>query len=117
MKSVLCVISEPPYASSHDLELMETAMVAAVFDFSVSVLFRDDGVWALLNDQDGSNIGRKTFEKLLQALPTYEIDHIYACAESLSKRGVKVGDSVTPLTYAGQAKLIAEHEAVVGAQA
>ena len=30
MKKLMCVISQPPYANSHVLELLETAMVAAV---------------------------------------------------------------------------------------
>ena len=92
-------------------------MVAAVFDFSVSVLFRDEGVWALLDDQDGSHIGRKTFGKVLQALPTYEIEDIYACESSLAERNVPASDAITQLTFAEQAKLIAEHDAVIGAQA
>ena len=52
MKKMLCVVSRPPYSGSHDLELIEAAMVGAVFDLKVSVLFRGEGVWALLEGQN-----------------------------------------------------------------
>ena len=117
---LLCVVSQPPYRNSHDFELVEVAMVAAAFDLPVGILFRDEGVWSLLPDQDGSSIGRKTLSKTLAALGTYEVDRIYACADSLSARGMQARElciDVEVLDHAAQAELIGAHDAVVIAQA
>jgi tRNA 2-thiouridine synthesizing protein C len=119
VKKLLCVVSKPPYAGSHDFELLEAAMIGAVFEFSVSLLFRDEGAWALLDHQDGSQIGRRTVGKLLKALPTYEVEDLYVCADSLDARGLSTDDlacAVEPLTLEQQADLIAEQDAVIGAQ-
>jgi len=120
MKKLLCVISQTPYSSSHDIELLEAAMVGAVFEFSVSVLFRDEGVWALLPDQDGTPIGRRTLGKLLKALPTYEIEDLYVCSESLGRFSLQAEallGNATTLKLEDQAELIASQDAVIGAQA
>ena len=53
MKQVMCVISKTPYESAHSLGLLEAAMVGAVFDFQVSLLFRADGIWSLVHGQHG----------------------------------------------------------------
>jgi tRNA 2-thiouridine synthesizing protein C len=117
---MLCIVSQPPYRSSHTLELIETAMVGAVFDFEVSVLFRDEGVWGLLQGQDATILSERTFSKVLGALPTYEINNIYACAQSMSSRGLSLDDLEMPvnsLDFDAQADLIAIQEIVIGAQA
>lgn len=120
MNKILCIISRPPYQGSHDLELIEAAMVGAVFDMQVSILFRDEGVWALLDGQDAGPLEQRTFSKVLSALPAYEVDKLYVCSESLNQRGVSPDQfciAATPLSVAEQQTLIAEHEAVLGAQA
>ena len=120
MNNILCVVSRPPYQGSHDLELLEAAMVGAVFDMQVSLLFRDEGVWALLDGQDASPLQQRTFSKVLSALPTYEVESLYVCAESLRERGLASAAlcmQVTPLSLAEQQQLMAEQHAVLGAQA
>ena len=119
MKSLLCIVSKPPYAGTHTLEVLETAMVGAVFDFKVSLLFRDAGVWNLLPGQDASDIGLRTLSNVLQALPTYEVDRLYVCAQSL--QALNIDSAELPVEHAvlspeEQAALIAEQDAVVGAQ-
>ena len=119
MNKILCVISRPPYQGSHDLELIEAAMVGAVFDMQVSILFRDEGVWALLEGQDASPLQQRTFGKVLSALPTYEVEQLFVCSESLEQRGISTDQfcvAATPLSAAEQQTLIAEQEAVLGAQ-
>lgn len=119
MKKILCVISRPPYRGSHTIELVETAMVGAVFDFSVSILFRDQGVWALASNQDASLLGKRTVGKVLSALPTYEIDTIYICKQSLQNSGLDFSSLILksrPLDYSEQAILFSEQDAILGAQ-
>ena len=119
MKRVLCIVSNPPYANSHSLELIETAMVSAVFDFKVSVLFRDEGVWSLLKIQNATPLGQRTLANILTALPTYDVEDIYVCANSADIRNLSPGDfavDTKPLSMTEQADLIAAQDAVIGAQ-
>ena len=115
---MLFIISQPPYANSHNAELLEAAMVGAVFDGEVSILFRDDGVWCLMPNQHGELIGQKTFSKMLSALPTYEVDQLFACASSVEGRDLSITTSpeIGLLTTEQQAILIATQDVVIGAQ-
>jgi len=114
--NVLFLFRRPPYAGSRSLEAIEAALVAGVFDQQVAALFKDDGVWQLLRDQDGAILGGRTVSKVASALPEYGIDAIYVCAKSLSRRGLKADDLVlaaTPLDAQGQRELIAAQNAVL----
>ncbi len=117
MKKVLVVVNQPPYQSSHALELIEAAMVGAVFDFEVSILFRGEGVWNLLGDQNASPLGRRTVSKLLAALPTYDVSSLFVCTEALNQAALKTDQLVVPaalLSPQEQAGLIARQDAVIG---
>jgi tRNA 2-thiouridine synthesizing protein C len=118
MKKLLCVISQPPYANSHVLELLETAMVAAVFDMQVSLLFRDEGLWSLLETQNADPLGQRTLSKVLLAMPDYEVSSIYVCADTLRNRQLDSDELVLPVTLldkSAQANLISEQDVVMGA--
>jgi len=117
MKSLLGIISQPPYRGSQVLENIEAAMVAAVFDFKVSLLFRDEGLWALIKQQDAENLGQRTISKVSSALPTYEITAIYVGLEDLKQRDLLLSDLCLPVTLldrAGQGALISRQHAVFG---
>jgi tRNA 2-thiouridine synthesizing protein C len=120
MKKFLCIINQPPYKNSHALECIETAMVAAVFDFKVSLLFRGEGVWALQKAQDASVLGQRTFSKVLTALPTYEIESLFVSTEDLRIRNLRSNDLCLPLSlldYKHQANLINDQDVVIGCDA
>lgn len=118
MKKMLFIISQPPYANTHNAELLDAAMVGAVFDGEVSILFRDDGVWGLLPNQHGDLIEQKTFSKILSALPTYEVERLFACSPSVADRDLSISHSpeIELLTLKQQIALIAAQDVVIGAQ-
>ncbi|XOV81791.1 MAG: DsrE family protein [bacterium] len=116
MKKLMCMIHQPPYAASHVLELLESAMVAAVFDLEVSVLFRGEGLWVLLKGQNADPLGQRTLSKVLGALPDYEVDSIFVCADALQEKGLQPDELVLPasvLSSAEQAALLAEQDLVM----
>jgi tRNA 2-thiouridine synthesizing protein C len=117
MKSLLCIISQPPYRNSHVLESIEAAMVAAVFDFDVSLLFRGEGLWSLMQAQEADALGLRSISKVLSALATYDIKSVYVSAEDLTALNLSLSDlclSVTALEHQAQAQLIGRQDAVLG---
>jgi tRNA 2-thiouridine synthesizing protein C len=115
-KHVLMLLRQAPYRTAHALEAADVALVAGAFEQSVSVLFEGDGVWQLVKDQDGGAIGTRTIGRVLSALPRYEVDAIYVCADSLAAAGLTADDLVipaTPLSRDQQRALIARQDAVV----
>lgn len=118
MKQIMCIVSKPPYAGAHSLELLEAAMVGAVFDFQVSLLFRADGIWSLVPEQNGQPIGKRTLSNVLLAMPTYEVERIYACAEAVRNAGLDLSHcelDVVLVEPNEQAHLLASQDAVIGA--
>lgn len=118
MKRYLFIISQSPYGSAHALEQLDAAMVAAVFDGRVAILCRDEGVWNLQQNQAGATVGQKTITKVLTALPTYGVEELYACSQSISGRQVQTEPSlhIKPLDFIEQQALIAASDVVITAQ-
>ncbi len=115
-KRILFLLRHGPYASSQALEALEAVLVAGVFDQTVSVLFSGDGVWQLVDGQEGAALDRRTVSRVAQALPEYDITAVYACAAALRERGLTTDDLVLParaLEPGEQRALIAGHDAVV----
>ena len=118
MKKLMCVIDQPPYANSHVLELLETAMVAAVFDMQVSLLFCGEGLWCLLKTQNADPLGQRTLSKVLTALPDYDVSTIYVCSDALQDKQLSADIMALPVTLldkSAQADLMSEQDVVMGA--
>ena len=116
MKKILFFLRQPPYAGVAALETIESALVAGVFDQSVSVLFSDQGVWQLVKDQDGLLLGARTLGKVLGALPEYDVSDLYACSDSLTQRGLNLQDLVLPVKAISKdeiTQLLASQDVVV----
>ena len=118
MNKLLCIVNQPPYRNTHVLEQIETVLVAAVFDFDVSLLFMGEGIWGLKQDQDAEVLQQRTLSKVLSALPTYEVTQIYVSLEDMAALGLTEADLCLPvqlLNHTQQSALIAAQQAVVGA--
>ena len=116
MKNILYIISRAPYSGFQSFELIDSAMVSAIFDHKVSILFRAEGVWGLLSNQEGELINSKTHSKVLSALPTYEIDNLYFCEDSVNERQInrdQIDIPVKPLSLSEQQQLIANQDIVM----
>ena len=119
MNKLLFMLSHAPYRDAHILEQLDVALVGAVFDCEVSVLFRGDGIWALLKQQDAAGQAQRTVSKVLEALETYDIHQVYVCAAGLKTRGLRTDDLAIPaisLDHVAQGELIGAQHAVIGAQ-
>ena len=114
MKRVLLQFSQAPYSAHHTAEQLDAALVAAVFDMDVTLLFRGEGVWCLQSNQTASSTPGRSVEKMLRALPTYDITRVYACRDSVTERHVQVADDIELLDSAAVGALINEHDIVMG---
>lgn len=115
-KKILFLLRSAPYAGSKAYETLESLLVAAVFDQEVSVLFADDGVYQLLNEQDPSGIGTRSVGAGLKALSTYDVERVYASTQSLEERDVSISDIELPVDTLNAAQisaLIAAQDAVI----
>lgn len=115
-KRLLLLMRHAPYAGARATEALEAALVGAVFDMPTSLLFRDDGVWQLLADQQADALGARTHSKLISALPQYDINNLYVCSDSLAARQIdpsQIGEEITLVNPQQQQQLIADHNLVL----
>ena len=97
-KKLLYLLRQPPYQGAHGAETIDAVLVTGIFDQQVSVLFKDDGVLQLLADQQGALLGRRSISSMLGALPEYDINDLYVCAESLIRHRLSAEDLCLPVT-------------------
>ena len=106
MKSVLYLVRRPPGPLAD--ETTDLMLISGVFEQATAVAFVDDGVLQLA--------GLDARQSSLRALPTYEVESLYADAGSLAERGVSLDDvslAVSPIDGEALRKLIASHDIVL----
>ena len=77
-----------PFGNQAGQESLDFVMAASNFGQQISVFFVDDGVFQLLSEQLPQSIEHKDYSKTFAALPFYDIDDIYVCADSLAQRNM-----------------------------
>jgi tRNA 2-thiouridine synthesizing protein C len=85
MSETTIIISEPSISMVNSKEAIDIGLVCAAFDHKVNLVFVDQGVFHLLNNQMSEAIDDKLHDRQLKALPFYDIDTIYAETESLNE--------------------------------
>ena len=97
VKKFMLVNRKAPYGTSYALEGLEVVLITATLDQDVSVVFMDDGVYALARGQQTQGIGIKNFSAGYRALEGYDVEKLYADSDSLAQRGLTVQDLVVPV--------------------
>lgn len=94
-------------------ESLDAALVAAIFEQSVTVLFRDEGVLQLSAEHSPSD---GEFPALIESLPEYGVQPVFACQHSLTRWGLEPDGLLLPVSVIGieeQSALIAAQQAVI----
>jgi tRNA 2-thiouridine synthesizing protein C len=104
MDTVAVLMRKAPYGSVYTAEGFRTLMGIAVFEMDISVVFMDDGVYALLAGQDPGKLDMKPLGDGFPMLRDFDVDKFYVHDESLAERGLTTED------------LVMEVEVVNGAQ-
>jgi tRNA 2-thiouridine synthesizing protein C len=88
----LFIFSTAPYTDKQGLETLDAVLLSASFENEVSVLFIEDGVFQLLENQRPQSSGIKPYTKTFKALSDFEVDSVLVERNSLLARGLDVED-------------------------
>lgn len=116
VKKIALITRRAPHGSIYAYEGLETVLIMAAYDQDISMIFIDDGVYALKADQDTEGIGIKGFVKTLTALEDYDVEKLYVDKTSLEERGLTQDELVVPVEVLESkdiARIMAEQDAII----
>lgn len=108
--------SKAPYSSTAGKDALDIALIFGSFEQPTSLFFQGDGVWQLVQKQDGAIISVKDYLKTFAAFEFYDLENIYICQDSLIQRGLTDSfhiDQVQVLTKDEFAETLATHHTVL----
>ncbi|SDT99899.1 tRNA 2-thiouridine synthesizing protein C [Pseudomonas pohangensis] len=88
-KSLLVVSRQAPWSGPDAREALDLVLAGGAFDLPLGLLFLDDGVFQLQNNQQASAIEQKNLCANLQALPLFGVEALFVSARSLQQRGLE----------------------------
>lgn len=89
-KRFLIIVNQPPAGCDAGQLALDSALAAAAFDQSVTLLCQGDGVWQLASSQDTSLLGSKATLPTFGLLALYGVEQLWVCAESLRQAGLRI---------------------------
>jgi tRNA 2-thiouridine synthesizing protein C len=92
-----------PYGSVYTAEGFRSMMGIGVFEMDIKVVFIDDGVYALLRDQDPAALDMKPLGDGFPMLEEFGVHEFYVHEGSLKERGLTVEDLVMDVTVVDDA--------------
>jgi tRNA 2-thiouridine synthesizing protein C len=113
---VAVLMRKAPYGSVYTAEGFRSIMGIGVFEMDVSVIFVDDGVYALVKGQDPSALDMKSLGDGFPMLPEFEVSKFYVHDQSLAERGLTTADLVMDVEVVDRdavARLLAESGTVL----
>jgi tRNA 2-thiouridine synthesizing protein C len=105
MNSVAVVMRKAPYGSVYTAEGYRTIVGIAVFELDISILFVDDGVYALVRGQDPSKLDMKPLGEGFPALTEFGVTNFFVHDESLTERGLTAKDLVVDAQIVDSARI------------
>ena len=105
MDTVAVLMRKAPYGSVYTAEGFRTLMGIAVFEMDISVIFLDDGVYALLAGQDPGQLDMKPLGDGFPMLKDFGVQRFYVHDESLAERGLTTEDLVMEVEVVSSAQI------------
>ncbi|RJQ47448.1 MAG: sulfurtransferase complex subunit TusC [Gaiellales bacterium] len=93
-EKLMIVFRTAPYGTIYAFEGLENVLIMGAYDQDISVLFIDDGIYAIKDGMNTEGTGIKNFSPTFRALEAYDIEKVYVDKESLEARGLSVDDLV-----------------------
>ena len=92
IKKIMFTVRKSPHGTIYVYEGLEVKLIMAAYDADISVVFMDDGVFALKKDQDTSELGIKGFAATYGVFMDYEIQKVFVDRHSMEVRGMTEDD-------------------------
>ena len=92
IKKIMFTVRKAPHGTIYVYEGLEVKLIMAAYDADISVVFMDDGVFALKQGQDTKELGIKGFEATYGVFIDYEISKVFVDRASMEKRGMTEED-------------------------
>lgn len=108
--------SKAPYSNTAGKDALDIALIFGSFEQPTSLFFQGDGVWQLVQGQDGAMISVKDYLKTFAAFEFYDLENIYICQDSLIQRGITDNfhiDQVQVLAKDEFAETLATHHTIL----
>jgi len=116
MEKVAILMRKAPYGSVYTAEGFRSVMGIGVFEMDAVLIFVEDGVYALVKDQNPAQLNMQPLGEGFPMLPEFGVNGFYVHQPSLEERGLSVDDLVMEVQLidnAGLANLLAEYGAVL----
>ena len=91
----MLIVRKAPHGSIYVHEAIEVMFIMATFDMDLSVVFLDDGVFAVKKGQDTKELGIKGFSASLGTLADWDVTNVDVDEQSLKDRNLSADDLVT----------------------
>ncbi len=92
IKKIMFTVRKAPHGTIYVYEGLEVKLIMAAYDADITVVFMDDGVYALKKGQDTKELGIKGFAVTYGALMDYEIQKVFVDRHSMEIRGMTEDD-------------------------
>ena len=115
-KTLAILNAKAPFGNSAGKDALDIALIFGSFEQAVSLFFQGDGVWQLIQGQDGSIISMKDYLKTFAAFEFYDIEDIYVCQASLEARNLPTKfhiEEVQVLNQQAFAKILTSHKTIL----
>ena len=94
VKKIMFTVRKAPHGTIYVYEGLEVKLIMAAYDADISVVFMDDGVFAMKAGQNTNDLGIKGFEATYGVLVDYEISKVFVDRQSMEERGMTEADLV-----------------------
>ncbi|WP_426139978.1 sulfurtransferase complex subunit TusC [Pseudomonas sp. DWP3-1-2] len=91
-KSLLVISRQAPWSGLSAREALDIVLAGGAYDLPIGLLFLDDGVLQLRQDQRAASLQQKDLTANLKALEMFGIEEVFACGKSLAERGMFPGN-------------------------
>lgn len=102
---IAVLMRKAPYGSVYTAEGFRTIMGIAVFEMDLSVIFVDDGVYALVKKQNPEKLAMKPLGDGFPALTEFDVNRFYVHDASLAERGLTPEDLVLDVEVVNSAQI------------
>ncbi len=116
VKKIMHVVRRAPHGTIYTYEGLEMVLIMAAYDQDITLVFIDDGIYSLLENQDTDGIGIKGFVKTFKALRGYDVEKLLVDKESMEERGIVADNFIVPVEVLSSreiGKIMKEQEVLI----